>query len=245
MTASLIFHIGVAIALLSIVSAPISTPRFRQHPIIHFALAPPRGPGGGGGMRELPPASRGRLPKVSPRVFTPPMILAKAQDPVLLMPPALVAAPDLTVVNLPQWGDPLSNSLFRSGGPGDGGGMGSGHDGGLGPGHGPGTGPGDRPGSSGSMTMSFSGISAPELLYKVEPEFSEEARRAKHYGTVLLLVEVDTSGRAVNIRVTKALGLGLDEKAVEAVSRWRFRPARKNGKAVVVEASVEVNFHLL
>lgn len=55
-----------------------------------------------------------------------------------------------------------------------------------------------------------------------DPEFSEKARRARHYGTVLLVVDVDTTGRAVNFRIAKSLGLGLDEKAIEAVSRWRF-----------------------
>src|SRR5437867_3772383 len=86
---------------------------------------------------------------------------------------------------------------------------------------------------------------AAKVLYQVDPEFSEEARRAKHYGTVILVVDVDTSGRAVNFRIAKSLGLGLDEKAVEAVSRWRFRPAQKDGKPVVVPATIEVNFHLL
>ena len=242
--ASLIIHIGAAIALFTIVSVPISNTPVRKHALIymgqiafHRTLKAPAA--GGGGAREKLPVSKGRLPKPSPRPFTPPMILAKAQQPILLMPPALDAAPDSSVVNLPHWGDPLSSSLLPSNGPGDGGGMGSGHNLGVGPGTGP------RHGLGESGRSSSSGVSDPELLYKVEPEFSEEARRAKYSGTVLLLVDVDTAGRAVNVRIAKGLGLGLDEKAVEAVSRWRFRPGRKNGKAVVVPASIEVNFHLL
>ena len=89
------------------------------------------------------------------------------------------------------------------------------------------------------------GVSAPALLYKVDPEYSEEARKAKWQGTVLLSLIVDESGRAVSIKVTKPLGLGLDQKAVEAVQKWRFKPGMKDGKAVPVIASVEVSFRLL
>ena len=83
------------------------------------------------------------------------------------------------------------------------------------------------------------------MLYKVEPEFSEEARKAKHQGMVVLTIEVDSNGNVRNIRVRQSLGLGLDEKAVEAVSRWRFRPGMFNGKPVATEAVVQVNFQLL
>ena len=71
------------------------------------------------------------------------------------------------------------------------------------------------------------GVSAPALISKVEPEYSEEARKAKYQGTVLLYVEVDAAGRAQNMRVLHSLGLGLDEKAMEAVKKWKFRPGMK------------------
>jgi TonB family protein len=89
------------------------------------------------------------------------------------------------------------------------------------------------------------GVTAPALLYKVEPEYSEEARKAKYQGVVVLYVEVDPSGKAVNPRVVRSLGLGLDEKAIEAVRKWKFRPGYKDGKAVTVAATIEVNFRLL
>jgi TonB family protein len=88
-------------------------------------------------------------------------------------------------------------------------------------------------------------VTAPSLLFKVEPEYSEEARRAKYQGVVLLYVEVDPSGRATDIRVQRSLGLGLDEKAIEAVKKWKFLPGKKDGKAVAVAATIEVNFRLL
>ena len=78
-----------------------------------------------------------------------------------------------------------------------------------------------------------------------EPEYSEEARKAKYQGTVTLYVEVDPSGRATNIRVLHSLGLGLDEKAMDAVKQWKFKPGMKDGKPVTVQASIEVNFRLL
>lgn len=89
------------------------------------------------------------------------------------------------------------------------------------------------------------GVSAPAVLVKVEPEFSEEARKARFEGAVMLYLEVDETGKAKNLRVTRPLGLGLDEKAIEAVSQWKFRPGYKDGKAVTVAATVEVNFRFV
>ena len=89
------------------------------------------------------------------------------------------------------------------------------------------------------------GVTAPSLIYKVEPEYSEEARKAKYQGTVLLYVQVDPSGKAVNMRVLHSQGLGLDEKAMEAVKKWKFNPGLKDGKAVTVEAQIEVDFRML
>ncbi len=246
---SMAIHIGVAIALFTLASIPIEHQTIKQHVFTHIDLAAYHralnGPqGGGGGVGSIPPVSKGQAPKQSPRPFVPPMILVTAKQPVLLVAPALLTAPEMPTTSLPQWGDPLSNSTVLSSGPGSGGGMGRGKGGGFGDGYGPGTGPG--PGGPGDGFMSSRGaFTAPKVLYQVDPEFSEEARRAKHYGTVLLVVDVDTTGRAVNFRIAKSLGLGLDEKAIEAVSRWKFQPGRRNGKPVTVPATIEVNFHLL
>ena len=89
------------------------------------------------------------------------------------------------------------------------------------------------------------GVSNPVLIFKVEPEYSEEARKAKFQGTVLLAIVVDKNGRVADVRVVRPLGLGIDEKAIEAVKKWRFRPAMLNSKPVAVAANVEVNFRLL
>jgi len=89
------------------------------------------------------------------------------------------------------------------------------------------------------------GVTAPKLILKVEPEYTEEARLAAYDGTVILYVEIGTNGLAQSIKVTRGLGLGLDEKAVEAVSKWRFEPGTRFGVPVPVAATIEVNFRLL
>jgi TonB family protein len=89
------------------------------------------------------------------------------------------------------------------------------------------------------------GVSSPQLLFKVEPEYSEEARKAKFQGTVVLYVVVDEKGMPRDLKVVRPLGLGLDEKAIEAVTKWRFKPGYKDGRPVAVAATIEVNFRLL
>jgi TonB family protein len=89
------------------------------------------------------------------------------------------------------------------------------------------------------------GVNAPTLVSKVEPQYSEEARAAKLSGTVVLYIEVGTDGRAHNPHVVRSLGLGLDQKAIDAVSQWQFNPGMRNGVPVTVQANVEVNFRLL
>ncbi len=89
-----------------------------------------------------------------------------------------------------------------------------------------------------------SGVSAPQLIFKREPEYSEEARQSKISGTVVLSLVVDTDGRPSDIQVLGSAGMGLDEKAVEALLQWRFRPGMKDGKPVPVRSQIEVNFRV-
>jgi len=110
-----------------------------------------------------------------------------------------------------------------------------------------GSGSGDHaPLSSGSgFASGIGGVSAPVLIHKVEPEYTEEARAAKYQGTVILYVEIDPNGNAKNIEVKESLGLGLDEKAIEAVKQWKFKPGQKDGNPVTVFATIEVIFRQL
>jgi TonB family protein len=205
------------------------------------------GGGGGGGNNNPLPASKGRLPKLAPRQFTPPSVEVLNPNPKLIMEPTVVVPLDAPVpnVNLAQFGDPFGRIGPPSSGPGSGGGIGSGSGGGVGSGRGPGVGPGEGGGFGGGVYRVGNGVTAPTLIYKVEPEYSEEARKAKYQGTVILYVEINERGLPQNPRVIRAVGLGLDEKAIEAVMKWRFRPGMKDGKPVTVAAQVEVNFRLL
>ena len=144
-----------------------------------------------------------------------------------------------------NYGDPLSKLGIPSNGIGSGGGIGSGSGGGVGSGKGAGVGPGSGGGFGGGAYRIGGGVSAPSVLSKVEPEYSEEARKAKWQGTVVLSLVVDDQGRPQNLKVLRSLGLGLDQKAIEAVEKWRFKPGMKDGKPVPVMATIEVNFRLL
>lgn len=224
---------------------PLLAPRdFVQQP---KAAQTPSNGGGGGGDRSALPASKGRLPKVAMRQFTPPLAVILNPDPKLTIEPTIIAPPDVGMpqVSMAQYGDPLARLGPPSNGSGSGGGIGTGTGGGVGPGSGTGFGPGEGAGIGGGVYRAGGGVSKPILMVKVEPEYSEEARKAKYQGTVQLYIEVDPSGRAQNIRVVQSLGLGLDEKAIEAVKKWKFRPGVKDGKPVTVAASVEVSFRLL
>ena len=86
---------------------------------------------------------------------------------------------------------------------------------------------------------------APSLAYKVEPQYTDEARAAKYQGTAIIAVEIGPDGIARNMKVVRSLGLGLDEKAVQAISQWHFNPGTKDGEPITVAATIEVNFRLL
>jgi TonB family protein len=105
-------------------------------------------------------------------------------------------------------------------------------------------GPADAAATPAPMRVGGS-VSAPVLLSKVEPEYSEEARAARLQGTVVLDLEVDPSGRATDLLIVHPLGLGLDENAMEGLSQWRFQPGTKGGVQVTVLATIRVIFKLL
>jgi len=205
------------------------------------------GGGGGGGDRDKLQASPGRLPKQSMQQITPPMAVVRNLDPKLQVPPTIVVPPDIHLQqpNMPELGDPLSHlPSVPSNGTGSGGGIGSGSGGGVGSGEGPGYGPGRGGGTGGGVFKVGGGVSAPKKIYDPDPEYSEEARKAKYQGTCVLYLIVGPDGKPRDIRVLRTLGLGLDEKSIEAVRTWRFEPAMKDGKPVAVQISVEVEFHL-
>jgi TonB family protein len=204
------------------------------------------GGGGGGGDRDKLAAPKGKLPKLAMTQLAPPAVIIRNENPKLPVEPTVVIPPQvkLAQVNMPNFGDPMAPVGPPSNGTGSGGGIGSGSGGGVGSGEGPGVGPGRGGGIGGGVFRVGGGVSAPRILYQPDPEYSEEARKAKYEGTVVLGLIVGPDGRPHDIRISRSLGLGLDEKAVEAVRLWKFEPARKNGQAVSVQINVEVEFRL-
>jgi protein TonB len=198
--------------------------------------------GGGGGGLDPVPASHGDLPKASLRdQLTPPTVIVPKEMPKLAVEPTVMIAPQINLSESKEYGDPLAKlSTLLSNGPGGPGGVGLGCCNGVGPSHGPGVGPG--PG--GIYIAGVKGVTAPRVIYNPEPGFSDEARKAKAQGRVVLLLVVGPDGHTHDLRVQNSLGMGLDEKALEAVRMWRFLPAMLNGQPVAAQIAVEVDFHL-
>jgi TonB family protein len=213
------------------------------------AGAKPAGGGGGGGEHSLIAASKGKLPKFSMTQLTPPMVVPKNLNPKMSATPTVLGPPDLKLPspNLPNYGDPLAASVTDSSGTGTGSGIGNGNGGGVGSGEGGGVGPGEGGGTGGGVFRpGTGGVGYPTCIYCPRPSFSDEARKAKYQGTVLLQAIITPDGRGIQIQVVKGLGLGLDEQAVEAVKGWRFKPASgPDGKPVATLTEIEVTFRLL
>jgi protein TonB len=205
------------------------------------------GGGGGGGNRSPTPASKGAVPKFDRTQLAPPMAVLPNLNPKLAVQPTLLGPPELKLpqmqMNAP-WGDPQGVAGPLSSGPGFGGGIGSGEGTGIGSGRGGGLGPGEGGGFGGGAYSVGGGVTAPIPIYKPEPPYSEEARKAKYQGTVVLLIVVDAQGSVSDARVVKPLGLGLDEKALETIHTWKFKPGMRNGIPVPVRVMVEVTFRL-
>jgi periplasmic protein TonB len=197
--------------------------------------------GGGGGNFDPLPASHGTLPRASlDTQLAPPTVIVPKEMPKLPVEETVIAAPD---IKFPagQIGDPNSQfSRALSNGPGGRGGIGTGCCDGIGDSTGPYVGegpPGIHPAGRGGVTI-------PQVIFNPEPSFSDEARKSKTQGTVMLLLVVGKDGRPYDIRVRQSLGMGLDEKAIEAVNRWRFRAATLNGQPVATQIEVQMDFHL-
>ncbi|MFL6417339.1 MAG: energy transducer TonB [Bryobacteraceae bacterium] len=249
-TLSLVIHVLAITLLLVVFRKTILPPKAGTVTPIYFPLdgykpkLPPAavksGGGGGGGQHAPMPVSKGAPPPPAPKQFIPPALAVQA--PKLPVVPTITAqAPQIVADN---YGDPISKLMETSGGQGAQG-LGNGKGGGIGNGNGDGYGPGSGGGTGGGAFRIGGDVSAPVLVSKTEPEYSEEARKAKYSGEVLLSIVVDERGVPRDIHVVRPLGLGLDEKAIEAVMKWRFRPGMKGGRPVATQAQVQVNFRLL
>jgi len=240
------FGLHVLLALLLLVSSlPMSrsvrarlqpTTAVHATPLTFFHPRKAAEPRGGGSNQTALQARRGSPPPTAPRTFIPPIPQKASDHPALALP--ITIAFDIPLENTSaNIGDPYGRLIEGAFGTNGRNGIGD---------RGCCRGIGDAPsGPPGWSARGEHGVTPPQLVYKVEPEFSDEARKAKHQGVVVLTIEVDSSGNVRNVRVRQSLGLGLDEKAMEAVSRWRFRPGILDGKPITTEAVVQVNFQLL
>ena len=204
------------------------------------------GGGGGGGDHDLVDVSKGRLPQLAQQQIVPPQII-RNDNPKLAVEPTIVMPRNIQLLNtqMPDLGLPTSSQVrMASNGGGFGAGMGSGHDGGIGSGNGTGYGPGTGGGLGGGVYHVGGGVSAPLVLSAVDPEYTDEARRAKFTGIVVVALVVDPSGMPQRVHVIRRLGMGLDEKAIQAVQQYRFKPAEYQGRPVPVEVNIEVNFQI-
>jgi periplasmic protein TonB len=237
---------AVVIALIAWIIAakvPIAAPMKQA---VTALLEPPPAPpvmpkdtkiGGGGGQHDLGPVTQGHLPKLAQTQIVPPKA-PPTIPPKLAVEPTVVVQPDLKLADnkMPDLGVPNSNLKGFSMGNGNGTGIGSGDGAGIGPGSGGNIG--------GGVYQVGGGIRPPIAIYTPDPEFSEEARKAKFSGNVVVSLIVDKDGHPRNVHVLRGVGMGLDEKAVEAVQQYKFKPALKNGAPVAVYLNVEVNFQI-
>jgi TonB family protein len=246
----LIFVFFVAIFLLGrnkLKAKPLQVTQVSVQPYLPIApKGPAMGGGGGGGSHELVQTPKGKLPKIEDHPVTPPMVVVN-DHPKLTQEPAIMLPKNVQIANnnLPNLGNPQTSVVGpQSNGTGSMSGMGSGSGGGIGSGNGNGFGPGQGGGVGGGLYQVGGGVSAPELVFAPDPEFSDEARRAKYQGVCVVSLVVDAQGNPQQVQIVRHLGMGLDEKARDAVEHYKFKPAMLKGKPVPVRVDVMVNFRI-
>jgi protein TonB len=242
---STVINVSVVLLLLWFAARKLNLiPAIKTTELVNLEVPPPpKAPpklqtmGGGGGQPDKAPVSKGNPPKFAPDPINPPKA-PPLEQPKIQVPMTIDVDPNIKMAknDLLNLGVPNSPNVGTS--------LGNGHGTGLGSGNGGGIGPGSGGNMGGGVRRIGGGVSPPVVLFAPEPEFSEEARKAKVAGNVLVYLQVDATGHPTHIRVLKGIGLGLDEKAMEAVRQYKFKPAMENGKPVTVEMNVEVNFQI-
>ncbi|RXH56864.1 Ferric siderophore transport system, periplasmic binding protein TonB [Granulicella sibirica] len=243
---AIVAHVVVIALILFLVakkvkfSAPVTPPLVTNLEAPPPMKIPPKANvmGGGGGQKSPTPVAQGRLPKFAQEQITPPKA-PPLEQPKIAIEPTVIMQKDLKMANstLPNLGMPNSPIVGT-------GSLGNGSGTGIGSGNGAGVGAGSGGNTGGGAMRIGGGVSAPIPISMPDPEFSEEARKAKVAGNVLVYLWVDQNGNPTHVRVIRGIGMGLDEKAMEAVRQYKFKPARKDGKPVTVEMNVEVNFQI-
>ena len=249
--------VGLHVGVIGLLLIPAAAANFILPTVTSITmLAPPpplllppaqdhSGGGGGGGLQTPTPPSKGEPPRGADKQILPPTVEIKNLAPELIVEPTIVA-PQLAQVQLPimQFGDPNGVVGPPSAGTGTGGGIGTGRGTGVGGGRGAGLGPGEGGGFGGGVFSVGGGVSAPTITYQILPEYSDDGRKGRIQGTVELLIVVKANGEVDFQNVQKALGYGLDQRAIDAVKKWKFLPGKKDGASVATLVVVSVNFTL-
>ncbi len=254
---SFLLHAGIFAALVWFVLQArnhIVTPqKVEVTPVVVPPYLPPvtapapqsMGGGGGGGFHQPIEANKGHLPPVEKAPINPPEL--QVDHPKLAVAPAVVMPQQIKLPDnsMPNLGIPQSTQVeMKSQGSGSGSGFGQGGGGGIGAGDGGGIGSGTVGGYGGGVMKVGGGVTAPVVIHRVVPEFTDEARRVKFQGVASIGLIVDAQGNPEDVHVVHPLGMGLDQKAVEAVRQYKFKPAMFQGHPVPVQLVIEVDFHM-
>ena len=257
-TLSCVIHVVAAVAIVSLgMMIPTNVVKTADTNVapIHFTLYDPPPPpvmqvakapggGGGGGAHQVEAPTKGHVPtEAKPKVPMVRLEQARINLPKLSVEPTTqIRLPQDTA--LPQIGMAQSQQVtLASQGSGSNSGFGIGLGGGIGQGHGTGMGAGSN-GSYGGLMNVGGGVSAPHVIHSVEPQFTPEARQANYQGVVAIQLIVDSQGNPQDVHVVRHLGMGLDERAIEAVKQYKFSPAIYQGHAVSVQMIIDVDFRL-
>jgi len=224
---------------------PVNKFVIRDVPLFAQLMAHASDGSSGGGANDPVEANKGRNPKQDLHPLAP-VQTPVPENPKLSIENSIAVPPDVRLPDNPEMAiigvHSSANVTLMSGGPGGPAGIGSGRNGGDGPGNGrKGWGPGS---GDGIYVPGLNGVSQPVPIFTPEAEFSDEARRHKQQGACTISVVIDAQGNPQNPRVVQSVGMGLDEKALQAVMRYRFKPAKKDGRPVAVRIAVVVNFRL-
>jgi TonB family protein len=212
-------------------------------PPIRLPVAIAMGGGGGGGAHEIVEAIKGHPPAMATIPILAPPVLRLDHPSLAVEPTESVKMQDSSpLTNLGMADSPQITQASQ--GRGSGSGFGQGQGGGIGSGRGLGAGPGSGGGYGGGVMSVGGGVAAPLVIHSVQPEFTDDARRANYQGSVSIKLIVDSQGNPQDVRLASHLGMGLEAKAIEAVRQYRFRPAMYQGHAVAVQIVIDVDFHL-
>ena len=251
---SVLVHAGfVLLALVALANPPsVLMPTKDELPtdIVWLDRPGPGGGGGGGGNKMPDPPRKAELKgaeKVTVPVEKPPKLEIAKKDPPKTAQIDIPAQQTATgVVELPGMVSNLPTPAVPSQGSGSLGGAGTGTGSGVGSGTGSGLGPGYGGGTGGGAKRPGNGVISPDVIHEEKPQYTSEAMRAKVQGVVEVEAVVLPDGTVGQVQVVRSLDdrFGLDQKAIEAVKRWRFRPGTLLGKPIPVLVNIELTFTL-